>query len=228
MIPVISHAQARALLESAADQPLRAEERESLDGHLSACHKCRLYEEELANVQQSLQSSLQSRWSLAIAPLSIEEILQAAKVVEKSQPPLKVFSRLALAPSMIIVLLAITLSFGLSQISGIGTNPTQTLTSTAMLAPTPSLQILSTQLMMAKCESIPYEVQENETLTHIAQQFSISKEIIMAYNGLTTDALPAHAQLRIPLCHSTPLAGSQTPASTLTITPQAEYTLRTP
>jgi anti-sigma factor RsiW len=218
----ISHIQARALLDSAADLSLSPGERDSLEEHLSACDECRRYAGELAEVEQALGQSLQTHQKASAVHLSVEEIMRHARLSQT--PALRFASRFAAAPILLVVLLAITLTLGLPRLTG-GTGPAQTSTA-ALLVPTPSARNTSTLLTMPECESLPYQVQRGDNLEGIAQKFSISKEILMAYNDLTAEPLPA--QLDIPLCYATPLVGSQTPASTITLTPQAEFTLRTP
>lgn len=221
----ISHIQARALLDLAADLSLPPNERDSLDGHLSACDECRRYAGELAEVEGVLRQSLASNLMAPKVQLSVGEILRQTRPYGALQPALRFASRFAAAPILILVVLAVTLTLGLPRLTG-GTDSARTLTATALLVPTPSARITSTLLTRPECETIPYQVQGGDSLEGIAQKFSISKEILMAYNNLTAEALPA--QLNIPLCYATPLVGSQTPTSTVTITPQAEYTLRTP
>ncbi|MBI5294841.1 MAG: LysM peptidoglycan-binding domain-containing protein [Chloroflexi bacterium] len=222
----ISHIQARALLDLAADLSLPLNERDSLDGHLSACDECRRYAGELAEVEGVLRQSLASNLETRKVQLSVGEILRQTRPYGAIQPALRFASRFAATPILILVLLAVTLALGLPRLTGGGTDPARTLTATALLVPTPSARITSTLLTRPECETILYQVQGGDSLEDIAQKFSISRDILMAYNNLTAESLPA--QLDIPLCYATPLVGSQTPASTVTITPQAEYTLRTP
>lgn len=220
----ISHIQARALLDLAADLSLPPDERDSLDGHLSACDECRRYAGELAEVEGVLRHSLASNLKVQKAQVSVGEILRQVRPYGAVQTALRFASRFAAAPILTLVLLAVALTLGLPQLTG-GVS-TQTLTATALLAPTPSAQTTSTRLTQTGCESLRYRVQEGDTLDSIAQAFSISREVLAVHNGLNTAELPA--ELFIPLCRATPLVGSQTPASTITVTPQAEYTLRTP
>jgi hypothetical protein len=217
----ISHIQARSLLDLAADQPLQADQRGSLDQHLSACDDCRRYADELRDVELTLQSSLGSHLIAPAVHLSTQEILSYIRAPQ----PIRYPSRLVAAPILLVMLVAIVLTMGLPRFTS-ELAAAQTLTATALLVPTPSAQITSTLLTMPQCESIRYQVQADDTLEAIAQKFSISKDILMAYDNLTVESLPA--QLDIPLCYATPLVSSRTPASTVTITPQAEYTLRTP
>jgi anti-sigma factor RsiW len=221
----ISHIQARALLDLAADLSLPPDERDSLDEHLSACDECRRYAGELAEVEGVLRQSLASNLKARKVQLSVGEILRQTRPYGAIQPALRFASRFAAAP-ILILLLAVTLTLGLPRLTGGGMDSAQTGTATALLVPTPSARITSTLLTRPGCETISYQVQEGDSLEGIAQKFSISRDILMAYNNLTAESLPA--QLDIPLCYATPLVGSQTPASTVTITPQAEYTLGTP
>lgn len=219
----ISHLQARAWLDSAVDLALTHEQRAALEGHLAGCDECRRYEAELAGLEETLRKSLQAHLPASHAPLSLEEVLQRVKA---SQPATTFANRWVAAPVLLVVLLTIIFTLGFPRGAGGGTHPTQALTATALLVPTPSAPITSTLLSLPECESIRYQVQAGDTLDAIARQFSISKDILMAYNHLTAESLPA--ELSIPMCSVTPLVGSQTPSSTVTITPQAEYTMSTP
>jgi len=219
----ISHLQARAWLDSAVDLALSPEQRAALEGHLAGCDECRRYEAELASLEGTLRKSLQAHLPASHAPLSLEEVLQRVKA---NQPATTVANRWVAAPVLLVVLLTIIFTMGFPRGAGGGTRPIQALTATALLVPTPSAPITSTLLSLPECESIRYQVQVGDTLDSIARQFSISKDVLMAYNHLTAESLPA--ELSIPMCSVTPLVGLQTPSSTVTITPQAEYTMSTP
>jgi len=219
----ISHLQARAWLDSTVDLALSPEQRAALEGHLAGCDECRRYEAELASLEGTLRKSLQAHLPASHAPLSLEEVLQRVKA---SQPATTFVNRWVAAPVLLVVLLTIFFTLGLPRGAGGGTHPTQALTATALLVPTPSASITSTLLTSPECESIRYQVQAGDTLDAVAREFSISKDILMTYNHLTAESLPA--ELSIPMCYVTPLVGSQTPSSTVTITPQAEYTMSTP
>lgn len=219
----ISHLQARAWLDSAVDLALSPEQRTALEGHLAGCDECRRYEAELADLEGTLRQSLQAHLPSSHAALSLEEVLQRVKA---SQPATSLANRWVAAPVLLVVLLTIIFTLGFPRGAGGGTHPTQVLTATALLVPTPSAPITSTLLSLPECESIRYKVQAGDTLDAIARQFSISKDVLMAYNHLTAESLPA--ELSIPMCSVTPLVGSQTPSSTVTMTPQAEYMMSTP
>lgn len=224
----ISHEQARGLLQAAEDQTLGPDQRENLDSHLSACGECRAYAEELNETGQALRETLQVRWNVTPLPISMEAILRSANTKGTDQPSLKIISRFAAVPAMLIAFLAIAITFSVWRYSS-GTNPpTQTLSASALQVPTPSAQWTATRSIPTDCDILLYEVQEKDTLASIADQFLVSREMLIEYNHLSTEVLSVHTQIKIPVCNSTPLVSSKTPQSTLAYTPHAEFTLSTP
>jgi LysM repeat protein len=85
-------------------------------------------------------------------------------------------------------------------------------------SPTPSPMPTSTlsvgEATDSACEKIEYRVGENDTLSGIATNYSISVETLKTYNGLTSDSIFSGQIVNIPLCERLPTAGP-TPTATL-------------
>jgi LysM repeat protein len=94
--------------------------------------------------------------------------------------------------------------------------------------PTPSIltaQSTNTQLTLEGCTWVSYTVQENDTLSGIAEQFAISEESLVEANHLETPAIYPAMELVIPICDLTP-TGTFHPATftTTTDTPVLNHT----
>jgi len=72
------------------------------------------------------------------------------------------------------------------------------------LIPTPSLQSTRIQATDQTCESIHYEVKEDDTIESIAQRFSVPAEEILSTNHLRAETLKPSMKLSIPVCSPTP------------------------
>ena len=85
-------------------------------------------------------------------------------------------------------------------------------------SPTPSPMPTSTlsvgQATDSACQKIEYRVGENDTLSGIAANYSISVKTLKTYNGLTSDSIFSGQIVVIPLCERLPTAGP-TPTATL-------------
>jgi LysM repeat protein len=86
--------------------------------------------------------------------------------------------------------------------------------------PTPTATALPTSTLTgidateAACEKIPYEVQENDTLSSISLNYDIPVAAIKEYNGLVTDVVWFGQNLVLPLCRRNATPGP-TPTPTL-------------
>ena len=85
-------------------------------------------------------------------------------------------------------------------------------TPTASPMPTSTLSV--NQATASACETIPYRVSDNDTLSSIAANYNVSVESIRSYNGLTSNNIYSGQALTIPLCERLPTAGP-TPTPTL-------------
>jgi LysM repeat protein len=221
----ITHEQAQAYLQAAADQLLDSEKRALLDSHLESCGLCQAYARGLDNLETTLRSALRNCWNATPIPLSVEKILGRQKKPEKFT-----FQRVlqfAGAPVLAIAVVFLAILLGVRHFSsGLG-GGISLATVSAEAIPTPSAQLTTASTSATDCVQVLYKVQAGDTLETIARKFSVPKETIMEINGLKTEDISAVAQLTIPLCDSTP---SLTPTITMTytLTPYSVTASRTP
>ena len=84
--------------------------------------------------------------------------------------------------------------------------PTPTALPTSTLSPAESTE--------QACEKVNYEVQENDTLSSIANSYSVPMAVVQEYNGLSSETVFSGMTLIIPLCERFPTPGP-TPTATL-------------
>jgi len=86
--------------------------------------------------------------------------------------------------------------------------------------PTPTPTSLPTATLSAAdatdqaCEKVDYVVQENDTLSSIANAYNVPMAVIQEYNGLSSETVLFGMNLTIPLCERFPTPGP-TPTATL-------------
>jgi LysM repeat protein len=71
-------------------------------------------------------------------------------------------------------------------------------TPTPLPAATPTLE--SGAATLAACNTVPYTVQANNTLSSISTNYNVPMEAIQEFNGLTSDQVFTGTTLNIPLC----------------------------
>lgn len=71
--------------------------------------------------------------------------------------------------------------------------------------PTPTLS--DVEKTEAACETLSYTVQPGDTLSSIANNYSVTMAVIREYNGLLSDTVFEDQILRIPLCERQPTPG---------------------
>jgi LysM repeat protein len=84
------------------------------------------------------------------------------------------------------------------------------------LIPTPSMQTTGTSATDITCESIYYEVNENDTIESIAARFSVPAEEIRTANELRKGNIHLAMKLSIPVCSPTPSGTPNTVTTTFT------------
>jgi hypothetical protein len=214
----IEHEKARKLIQFNADGVLAAPEKLLLSAHLKECSECRAFADEIKEVEHLLLPVMKRQWNLQPIPFSTG--------VFASKRNLKAETRILLATrTAIISLMAVTFLFGIWQFS-LSAGPASSLPGIPPI-PTPSLQTTGTKNVFEGCEMMLYRVQGNDTLTGIASQFSVSKEMIMTINHMKTETLDTTRELNIPICNLTPTGTLNPTTHTTTYTPATEPIIST-
>jgi hypothetical protein len=214
---LLTHAQAREMIQFDADSALEADSLPILKSHLASCEACRLYADSIHTMEVHLRRAMRTRWNILPAPLVIGAIKKA-----KSTQFTQVATRFVVVASVIWMFAAVAL--GIARGTQGDENPGALLA--VPLIPTPSMQITST--MTRICGQIPYRVQPNDTLESIAHQFSIPKKELIAANKMSSEIVIPGTEIIIPLCNSTPTGTVHPPAITTTINPSLETLSQTP
>lgn len=89
---------------------------------------------------------------------------------------------------------------------------------TPTATPLPTATLGAQEATLAACKTENFTVQEGDTLTTIAQKFSVSKDVIKKYNGLVNDVVKIGQKLEIPTCNPKYILGPEA-----TTTPPAPY-----
>ena len=215
----ITHEEARRLIHFDADQVLKMDQKSILRLHLKDCVECRDYANSMANMTSMLSSTMEKKWGQPQFPLPI-----AIQLPKRNS---RITDSLILATRITAVgVMAIALLFSVRQVTGPVEGGSGTLPVSAPPIPTPSIQSTSTEILLQSCAQILYIVQPNDTIEGIANQFSVSKEEIMAANGLDDDALQVGRELMIASCTVQP-TGTFHATGTL-YTPFTSPTISTP
>jgi LysM repeat protein len=82
----------------------------------------------------------------------------------------------------------------------------------------PTATLGAAEQTRAACETVPYTVQENDTLGKIAQTYNVSMEAIRTWNGLAGNNVLLGTTIEVPLC-----LRNATPGPTSTSTPPPPY-----
>jgi len=219
----ITHDEARKLIQFNADEALNLQKKTALYAHLENCIECRVYAEDIKEVESRLLPVMKRQWNLQPVPLSMDAL--TSKRDSKIQTSISLATRTAMIGVVFVAFIFSAWQFALSNRQTSGQSPVDVLP-----VPTPSKQSTSTKIMpQTTCEEILYIVQENDTLESIAHQFSISKEEIITINNMKTETVIRAMELIIPKCNSTPTGTAESPATlTTTYTPSINLTTFTP
>jgi LysM repeat protein len=84
--------------------------------------------------------------------------------------------------------------------------------------PPPTETLSAEEATDVACEKVTYTVQDNDTLGGIAENYNVSIQAVMDYNGMTSQTVFAGQVLIVPLCERLP-----TPGPSPTATPPPPY-----
>jgi hypothetical protein len=219
----LTHEQAHKLIQRNTDKDLSSHEATALFAHLRDCTDCQTYADEIKEVELLLFPLLKKQWNRQPIPLTLTAL---AKKSQRTQVSLLLTTRKAAIGVAIV-----TLFFSIWQFVSSGPSTSNPLPLIVPAMPTPSVQTTQSTTALAafeNCELVLYPVQGDDTLARIADQFSVSKEDIMAINSLQTESIDPSMELAIPVCNFTP-TGTVRPATfTTTYTPVTRPTTSTP
>lgn len=216
---LITHERAQKLIQLDADKALNSQETSVLALHLQSCAECRSYASELEEVESLLRPLLKRQWSLQPIPLSTHAFTQKKRF--KTNIRTLLATRNALVGAVFVMLVFSIWQFNLSGSSGPRPVGVPSI-------PTPATQSTSTRPAFEGCEMIPYQVQREDTLSGIADQFSVTEEEILTANKLEAQGIHSSMELLIPVCGPTPTLTLKPATHTTTHTPLMELTTLTP
>lgn len=220
---LITHEQARTLIQLKMDRTLNAQESAALSAHLQTCRDCATYASEVREVADLLSPLMKRQWGAQSVPLSVSALMG-----RHEKPKSINFLTMRTAVMSLVMML---MFFSLWQFVVSGPTPSGQFTASIPPVPTPSsltAPSASIQLTYESCEITPYTVQANDTLASIASQFSISEDAIMKFNSLETNEVRPRMELLIPVCPSTPTSTLHPATFTTTWTPVLNYAPSTP
>jgi len=216
----ITHEQAHILMQRKMDQALNSLDAESLSAHLQTCSDCQQYANEIKEVDRLLFPMLKKQWNRQPTPLLVAALLGTSQ--KTSTITLLTIRRLAVSFA------ALALFFSAWQFITAGPSAFSQLPQMIPPVPTPSTISTDTLVTLENCEMAVYTVQANDTLSGIADRFSVSAEEIMKLNQLRMEVVQPAMKLVIPLCNFTP-TGTVHPATfTTTYTPVIQTITFTP
>jgi LysM repeat protein len=226
----ITHQKARMLLQSAADRQIAPDETSALNAHLEKCKECRDYANDLTNLEAGLRNALHAQWDHQQPKLDLQAITNPtlAKLMWVNFPSLtQSIGKVTIVTVLLLGYFMLANHFGIRIHSSNSETPANLPTPNELLllsntSPTPSAptQLTTmTKLTMQDCDVITYIVQATDSLESIAIKHGTSKELIMEYNNLTTEAVSPDMELFIPLCRNTPSRTASLPSNLITNTP---------
>lgn len=226
-MPEITHQEARARLQRAADQLLDPAGRSTLDAHLAECGSCNDYARRLADLETDLRGVFHTQWDSQRPSFDAQTILHSSR----AKPVWDNFPGLALGMGKAALAAAFLLGFilvanlvgkrlpaaGRETPASLPTPNAFTLTSAAF--PTPAIPLTLTGFSAQACDPVVYVVQTTDTLESIADLHGITPAAIMEFNHLAMAEISPGMELSIPVCRPTPSFTAITPDKTTTITP---------
>lgn len=216
----IAHQKFLALMQVAADAPLRPEEQMALESHLAECNDCRSRAQSLDELQDGLRRVMQQQWNVRSKPLSAAAIKARSRRTIAQNHVASMFGKFAFIPMLALtIFMVLTAKMSNPQKASLTVSGTPSM---AMLIPRPpSLTVAKAHTQT--CRQISYSAQENETISGIAIKYNVTRESIASYNRISSDRLDAPRLLIIPICERTPLENTTTPTASNTVTIPSDY-----
>lgn len=214
------HKDIHALIQRHADKVLRPDERTLMLDHIRSCPSCKVYADELRDLESTLRQSMMKRWNARHLPVSIEPIKQGIRR-GATRPAYHVAFRLAAAS-------ALAVSLALFIFQSVQKTPNVPAYQALAVIPTPSLTATNSKAVTAICPDVLYVVKEGDTLAGVAKRFRVSEEQLREANDLQSDVLPSGLRLSIPACNSTPTSATLPFTGAFTLTPYFDSTAITP
>lgn len=219
----ITHEQAQRLIQLNMDQTLSMEESTKLSAHLRTCRECTVYAGEVKEVANMLSRMMKRQWSAQPVPLSIRTLVEKRKKLSSST--------LLTMRTAAVSLVVMALFFSAWQFVLSNQMPSSRPSAALPPVPTPSsstVQTVIAQLTREGCAILTYTVQREDTLSSIAEQFSVSEHTLAEFNQLEAQAIHAAMELQIPVCHFTPTGTFHVATFTTTLTPALNFKTSTP
>jgi LysM repeat protein len=207
----ITHEEARRLIQFNADEALNPQQKTVLLMHIKTCLECRVYAEEIKEVESILLPVMKKEWSRRPLPLSSSAL--------KVQTSGRLTSNILAIRTAIISFVFVAFAVSTWQFMHSGQQVPALSPVAVSSVPTPSAAYTSTTITTGHCDVIYYNVQANDTLAGLADQFSISKDEIMSMNNLKTETIKTGMTLLIPSCNFTPTSTIWPTSTTTTLTP---------
>ena len=205
----ITHDEARRLIQFRADDGLQDIDNHLLEAHLSTCAECQKFASATHDLEATLQHLMQRRWDRQPLPLPAGKPVS----VNSSRFTQSIFFATRIIAMGII---CVAFLFNIWQFTQSGAQRATPSAAEIPLIPTPSMQTTGTGTTNQTCESISYEVKENDTIESIAARFAVPAEEIRTTNELRTGTLNTSMKLSIPVCSPTPSGTPNTITTTFT------------
>ncbi len=203
----ITHEQARRLIQFKADEALGGVENRLLEEHLGDCQECRNFAASIRELEATLPRLLHRRWNQHPLPYLAGKAF-SRKPIQLHQSIL--FATRILAMSVICIAFMVNI-WQATQSGRQRSNPPS---AEIPMIPTPSVPSPATKILDPTCEPILHEVQQNDTLESLAQQYSVTIDEILSANQLRTTVLSPGEKLSIPGCSPAPSGTPNSIAST--------------
>lgn len=179
---LMTHQQARNMIQASVDHPLSSKGKARLDAHLAECGDCRRYAEHLRILQNDLHRVMHERWYDQHANVSFKIIQARSRRLRMRKTiwnTVKVLGAIALLATFIIVVNSFLRQPGSSTAAGSKTPQEPTTSENA--SPSPQIE-RQTSLI-----PILYSVQQGDTCLSIAAFFNVSVVSIIESNNLKSD-----------------------------------------